>query len=159
MGYFTIIKEFNLKRLIGLIIETWFYSFSLMIIFLIFPLKFNNIGLERILMSFLPITYSNYWFITTYYLLYIFTPFINMFVSNISQKEYQKILILLTIFCSLIPTFAITDLAFSGLSYFLLYLLGGYFRLHKYTEKAIFNFVYGVFFYLLIFFSFLYLIF
>ena len=151
-GYFLITGKFNLKKLIKLIIETWFYSVTILLIFFIFPLGIN-IGIKEIIKSFLPITYSVYWFITTYIILYIFVPFINFFVNKISRKEYLKLIFLLVLFCSFVSTFAKTNLAFSELSYFLLlYLIGGYFRLYpnKYAEKVNFNFLYGIIFYLLI---------
>lgn len=151
-GYFLITGKFNLKKLIKLIIETWFYSVIILLIFLIFPLGIN-IGIKNTIKSFLPITYSVYWFITTYIILYIFVPFINFFVNKISQKEYLKLIFLLVLFCSFVPTFAKTNLAFSELSYFLLlYLIGGYFKLYpnNYTEKIYFNFMYGIVFYLLL---------
>lgn len=151
-GYFLINGKFNLKKLTKLVIETWFYSVIILLIFLIFPLGID-VGIKNIIKSFLPIIYSTYWFITTYILLYIFIPFINFFISKISQKKYLKLIFLLVIFCSFVPTFAQTTLAFSELSYFLLlYLIGGYFRLYpnKYAEKVNFNFLYGIIFYLLI---------
>ena len=151
-GYFLVNGKFNLKKLIKLILETWFYSTIILLIFLIFPLGID-VGIKNIIKSFLPLTYSSYWFMTTYILLYIFIPFINFFISKISQKEYLKLIFLLIIFCSFIPTFAQTTLAFSEWSYFLLlYLIGGYFRLYpnKYIEKVAFNFLYGIVFYLLI---------
>lgn len=154
-GYFLIIGKFNLKKLIKLMLETWFYSILVLFIFIIFPLGID-IGVKNIIKSFLPTIYSVYWFITTYILLYIFVPFINFFASKTSQKEYLKLIFLLVLFCSFIPTFTKTNLAFSELSYFLLlYLIGGYFRLYpnKYTEKIHFNFIYGIIFYLLICFS------
>lgn len=151
-GYFLINGKFNLKKLIKLIMETWFYSVIILLIFIIFPLGLD-VGIKNIIKSFLPVTYSSYWFITTYILLYLFVPFINFFISKISQKQYLKLIFLLVVFCSFVPTFAQTTLAFSELSYFLLlYLIGGYFRLYpnKYAEKVNFNFLYGIIFYLLI---------
>lgn len=151
-GYFLITGKFSLKKLINLMFETWFYSIFIMLIFLIFPLGIN-VGIKSVIKSCLPIIYSSYWFITTYIILYIFVPFINSFINKISQKEYLKLLFLLIMFCSFIPTFTKATFAFSDLSYFLLlYLVGGYIRLYpnKYTEKTVLNFLYGIVFYLLI---------
>ncbi len=151
-GYFLIDSKFNLKKLITLIIQNLFYSITFLFIFSIFSLEIT-IGIKNIIKSFFPITYSLNWFITVYVILYIFTPFINKLVNIISRQEYLKLIFLLIVLCSFIPTFTLGNLAFSELNYFLmLYLIAGYFKLYpnNYTEKVLFNFTYGIIFYLLI---------
>lgn len=156
-GCFLINSKFNLKKLIALIIQNLFYSVIILLVFSIFPLEIT-IGIKKIIKSFFPIIYSLNWFITVYIILYIFTPFINKFINIISKQEYLKLIFLLITLCSFIPTFSLGNLAFSELSWFLmLYLIGGYFKLYpnNYTEKVLFNFMYGILFYLLICISFI----
>lgn len=61
-GYFLINSKFNIKKLIKLFGETWFYSVAIALI-AILGLKIQ-IGIKELLQVIFPITYNQYWFIT-----------------------------------------------------------------------------------------------
>lgn len=92
-GYFLIDSEFKINKLLKLIFETFFYS---VIILLFIVSKSNlNIGIKDIIISCLPITYSSYWFITCYVVLYLFIDYINPVIKGLDKKKYFQLILLL----------------------------------------------------------------
>ena len=83
-GYFMIDGKFKIKKVINLVLQVFTYTF----IFLIINCLLNNqVSLQQIIKSILPVMYSHYWFITTYIILYILSPYINKFVKSINKEE------------------------------------------------------------------------
>lgn len=135
-GYFMISTNFKLEKFIKLIGQIWFYS----IIILGFSLymKLDTINYESIILSILPFGSLN-WFAHVFLVLYALIPFINRILHCISKKYYKRILILLTIFWFILPTFinfwqGIPHKSFGFNQYLLfiyLYSLGAYIRLYN----------------------------
>lgn len=127
-GYFMIEKEFKIKKLLKLIFETIFYSIVIILILMIT----NNIefSIKTIIKSILPISYNQYWFITFYVGLYIFSPFINKFANRMNKEEYNNLLIISFLTLVILPTIIVQgDSFYNGFIYFVfLYLVGGYIR-------------------------------
>ncbi|MFL2081635.1 acyltransferase family protein [Latilactobacillus sakei] len=74
---------------------------------------------------------SSYWFVTMYLLLYIFSPYLNTLLNNISKEDYKKLLFLQFLIFSVITTFTRTHMISNEFLWGLfLYSLGGYIRLH-----------------------------
>lgn len=133
-GYFQIEKEFKTSKVLKIWLQTVFYS-----IIIVFACQYFNIiklDTETLVFAFMPVTYSRYWFISSYILLYIFSPFINKFAKSLSKEEYKKFLILMTILFSITYTFMYRSAYTVGtglgnlawLAY--VYLLAGYIRLY-----------------------------
>lgn len=88
------------------------------------------------ILSLFPIIFNEYWFITAYVLLYIFSPYINKLIKSLSKLEYQKLLLLLLLTYSIIPTvFGIfynnteTLLHYSRFIWaIIVYMIGGYIK-------------------------------
>lgn len=135
-GYFMINSSFKIKKIIWLFVEISFYSITILLIFYGFGLSEFNTKLT--LMSLFPLIYNLYWFGTVYVMLYIISPFINIFINKINRFQHRNLIILLTAFWSIIPTFTAGDLYFSYLGWFInLYIIGAYI---KFYEKKDFNF-------------------
>lgn len=132
-GYYMIGKNIKLKSIIKLILESLFYSYLIMILYVIFVGKQD---IKMIITSIMPIMSNSQWFITAYIMLYITIPFINILIDNISKKQYvYLILILVTIF-SILPTINILKIYFSNYIWFIfLYLVGAYIK--KYGSKGL----------------------
>ncbi len=103
-GYFMIDGKFSFRKLIHLLLEIEFYHLISMAIAL-------NLGIHSIyrkrdwFLLFFPTILNDYWFVTVYVLVYLFSPYFNILIQNLKKKDYQKLLfILLTVFC-IIPTF------------------------------------------------------
>ena len=136
-GYFMIKGIFKPQRLISLAAEVLFYHQATFLIAYklgIYP----SFGGKQILLSFFPITTNYYWFITAYVITYLLSPYLNMFACLIKKEDYKKILILVLILFSVIPTiFGLfynsteTMLYYNRLIWFLvMYLIGAYIRLY-----------------------------
>lgn len=125
-------SKFKIKKFVKLLGQIWFFSYSILILYLIFSTE--KVGVKSILKCMLPITYSEYWFLTTYILLYLLSNFINKFLNNITKKEYEVIMMILLLIWSIIPTLILGKIEFSNIDWFILvYLIGAY--LKKYRIK------------------------
>lgn len=130
-GYFLINKtKFSFSKLIKLWLQIFLYSVVIYLIFVIFSDK--TISLRGLKSVFMPITSKQWWFASTYFLLYLFSPFINLFLNNLDKKTYKKLLLLMSICWCIIPTFTRTSFQSNNLIWFFyLYSLAGYIRLYK----------------------------
>lgn len=128
-------------------LNTFFYSTSLYLIFLCFGREFN---LSECIKAFIPFTFNQYWFVTCYATLFILIPFINIFTRNATKEQYFKLLVILLVLWSVIPSLIFipplygNKWYFSSLGWFiLLYLVSGYIRLYglmrKITNKKLFT--------------------
>ena len=101
-GYFQYNKEFHIKRLIYLLIETYTYKAVIATVFLIFwKSKITTINL---LSALSPLELGNYWFVKQYILLYILSPYINIIIEKLNKKAHLKLIIILFVCLSIIPT-------------------------------------------------------
>ncbi len=127
------------------VIRLWLQIFTYSAFFFLINLMLlhQSFGINDLLKSFLPISFSAWWFASTYFILYILSPFINQFFNSLSQKAYLKTLLLLTILWCILPTFISQNMQSNPLLWFVfLYALSGYLRLHlnisKYKSKLCF---------------------
>ncbi len=133
-GYFMGDKEFKIKKVINLVLQVFTYTF----IFLIINICFSKVSLTQVIKSLLPVTYSHYWFITTYIVLYLLSPYINIFIKNASRKELRNLIIILVTIESIIKTFLASEIDGSELIWFItLYLIGTYIK--KYYKKQTYS--------------------
>lgn len=131
-GYFQVDSEFKLKKIVNIWIKVVFYSISIYIILLLLgQVKFS---LSECIKSFFPILTKEYWFVNSYILLYLLSPFINKLIKQLAKKDYQKLLIILIVaFCiltSILPSHYTLDTTGGyGIIWFIvLYLVGAYIK-------------------------------
>ncbi len=147
-GYFMIQSKFRLEKAVKLWAQIWFYSVLFMGIF--YGFGFAEFQLEMFIKSIMPITYSMYWFATTYLVLYILTLFLNPAIKRMSRKQHLALIWTLGTLWSILPTFTNGDFGYSSLGLFvLLYFIGSYFRLHpsKWTNQCARSFLFGIIMY------------
>ena len=73
-GYFSVEKDFNVKRVFKLWLQIFCYSVGFMLFFRITGIeKLNNVDTIK---TFFPFAYNQYWFMTAYLYLMVLTPFI-----------------------------------------------------------------------------------
>lgn len=132
-GYFLINDKgdiFDIKRILKFLGQVFFYSIAIYCIFGIAGIsEFGDISLTK--GTIFPITFGSWWFASTYFVLYIIHPFINIFLRNLDECKFQKLLImLLTIWC-VIPTFTASSYQSNNLLWFAtLYSVASYVRLY-----------------------------
>lgn len=91
-------------------------------------LLFNSIDWRFFLCHFLPISTKAYWFMTSYVMILIISPFINKGVKSLDRKNFKSLLCIMTIL-EVMPI--ITFVPNGGSNFFGLlyvYMLGRYFR-------------------------------
>ena len=127
-GYFLVKSNVNYKKIIKLILEMFFYSIVIDIIF--YGFKIVPFDIKNFAKSLLPIIYGN-WFCVYYIILYLLIPYINMFVRKIKKEDFRNCLITLIFLISIIPTITNNGWKVENHSLFILsYCLGAYIRLY-----------------------------
>lgn len=148
-GYLQANKPLKIKNLFKIWIDVFFYSMAILIFFCFYDRGY----LSDIKFYIFPVTYSLYWFITSYFVMYIIMYFFNFQVQSIERKKYLKIIIILIIFWSIVPSFFKINTGYSSVLWFiLLYLIGGYIKLYvREIKKKYLYLISSIFFYLIIF--------
>ena len=141
-GYFQYDKKINIKKILSLIGMVWFYSAIIALIFHLTGLK--ELTPLEVIKVLSPFEYENLWFFKTYIALYLLSPYINILISNLDQKQHRNLLILLIIMYSIIATITnqqtFGNTGFSIIHFIFLYILGAY--LKKYPIKENIHFKY-----------------
>ena len=94
-GYFMIDSNFKFKKLLKLIFQTLFYTILIYLGLCIF--KYETFNISTLIQQFFPISNKLYWFMTSYILLYILSPFLNKLLKCCSKKEHIILLTLLLV--------------------------------------------------------------
>lgn len=135
-GYFMVDKKIKINKLIKLLLETWFYSYIILIIYTICTKK-NSFSKEQII-SLAPILSEQNWFITCYILLYISIPVLNIIVNNLRKSQLKLLIIIGIVIFDLLPSLGIlTNYRTNYLWAVLLYLTGAYIK--RYNIKIKYN--------------------
>ncbi|MBO5864549.1 MAG: acyltransferase family protein [Bacteroidaceae bacterium] len=131
-GYFLVTSKFKAERVLRVILETIFYSFSITIILYILG-KASTQDIAKSIMPFAPTKFS-YWFVNKYLAVILLSPFICKLCTTISKRQYQILLAtLLLIGSSLLIVFPFGELfgnGFSLLWMITVFITGGYLRLY-----------------------------
>lgn len=134
-GYFGI--NSSAKKYIRLEMETLFYSIlSVAVIGTV-----NGAwALKDIIKALIPVASGKYWYITCYMLLMIFSPFINKIPEKLEKRDFQRLLTLMFIVFSAVPTvvqFHVMNDGGKGIANMLLmYLIGRYIWLYLDEKKS-----------------------
>ena len=132
-GYFLAEAGFRLKRVFLLAGQVLFYSLAIPAVMLGVGGLAGDGGMYQWLPYLFPLHTEHYWFATSYVLLYLFTPFLNVAVKRMGKAQMQIGLAgLFVMFCgvkSVIPAEFVTDRFGYDFGWFLcVYLLGAYIR-------------------------------
>ena len=141
--------KFN--KLIKLELEVIFYSSLIGIISYNFFPSFNY---KDLLKTFTPLRSNCYWFYSSYFVLYLFSPFLNTFIKAIPKTEFRKLLLTIFILWVILPFFPrIPAIEKSNLTWFLfLYLCAAYIRRYQgdFKRNIYFYFIFTISIFLLI---------
>ena len=139
-GYYQCRKKFQLKKLIALNNQSWFYR--IIIMFILCGNGMIEIRRKEFFQAFFPLDYATYWFVQMYLFLYCFSPFLNRLIEKISKKEFQVLLMICLVAFSILPTISMQvmipiEKGHSLMSMVFMYLLGAYFRYYPIQESRI----------------------
>lgn len=136
-GYFMAKQKIGIRKLFRLLGEVWFYSIMILLLFLTVLEPETPVGISTIVKSFFPVGYGQYWFVTGFILLMIFSPFTNLLMERMSRKEHFILLLVMYAIWSVSSTLFSTVWGFCETTWmFVLYFTGGYLRLHYKTDNA-----------------------
>lgn len=130
-GYFLInVQKIHFEKVIRILFQIVFYSVVIYWFCVVFGIEKLNV-LEA-LKVFFPITTSQWWFATTYFILYLFVPYINRLLRSLDEKDFQVLLLMLFFIWCILPTVFRCEIEVNNLVWFLcLYSVAGYIRLWR----------------------------
>ncbi len=135
-GYFLVQSSFKLGRLAELICQVLFYSILVEVVLLAFGvIGTEQLTFNRLLEVFLPVQMTQYWFITAYVIMYLFSPILSIALTHMEQKQLRMTIVLLLVFFALSKSILPVQLAvdndgYDGLWFICVYLVAAYIRLY-----------------------------
>lgn len=140
-GYFSYSSRFRWRGVVSTLSKAWFYS--ILIVFIFYLLSPSLVTIKSLIRNILPF---GYWFVTTYLVLLVLSPFVNVFISSLSKVQHIKFLIVFTLI-SVIP---LLNSPIGNLGFFIyLYCIGAYikeyFEQKEVDGKLLFLFIFGNF--------------
>lgn len=107
--------------------QVWFYSVA---VFLVCKFGFSyQYSLIELLQVFLPTIFEEYWFFTTYIVMLIICPYLNMIIEAMDRKQHLTLMMSLIVLWIVIPTFTTQEMGSSRLTQFICYyIIGAFFR-------------------------------
>ena len=134
-GYFMVRSQLKLASLLRVLLETWFYSFVILFIFLLVdPSLITEAKLRK---AVLPVVSGEYWFITCYLALMVASPLLNLAWRHLSPAARSRVMAVGFVMLSLLPTVSTFNPIGSDLVWFFyIYLLGGWVRERFEVQRA-----------------------
>ena len=137
-GYFGI--NLKWKKLLKLESRILIYTYCALLVGIVIGIY--NFSLLNDIKLLFPLITKQYWFITAYFILCILSPFINVFLDNITKRDLQKLIILLFIIFYCVATFCyainadqiVPDAGYGIVNFISLYILGYYLK-NYYNDK------------------------
>ena len=131
-GYFLIENRslrLDFKKICKLWGQLFFYSVALF--FFAFAIGKGTIAPTSIIKSLFPVSFSQWWFASTYFVMFLLHPYLNRLLLSFDKGQYQKFVVFLFIIWSIIPTFTTSSFQSNDLIEFLMYYsIAGYIKLY-----------------------------
>ena len=138
-GFFQCNKKLNTQKIFLLLAKTLFLTISIFCISFLFPEADFRIGAIK---SFLPISSFHYWFLISYLLLYLLSPFINIVIHHTNRLQHLLLCVIggAVIFVYfLMNPFPKAEIYLGnhrGICWFVyLYLCGAYFQKYQISKR------------------------
>jgi len=128
--------KYKKERLILLISQTFFYSVVFMGLSVL--LGWHTYTPRTDFFALIPIITKKYWFVTCYVVLYIISPWLNVWGDSLEKGQYKKFLVIGFLIIYLWPTFNflvnapqfIDDSGYGIVNFVYLYLFGRYLQMY-----------------------------
>lgn len=128
-GYYLVNSKFHLKKALSL--EAQVLTYSIGILAVVALTKSVPISIVTVIKSFLPITYNQYWFVTSYMILYLTFPFWNSLIKSLDRGQFLRLITILVFISSILPSFLHASIDNSSSVLFAaLYCCGAYIRIY-----------------------------
>lgn len=128
-GYYMINSKVDWKKLKKKIISLFlFCTIYSVIIYASFVICGKiNISPKGIFNAILPLLYDENWFVKDYILLLLVVPFLNMVLKSIDKRMHRKIIFIMILVWSFLPSILNASLSFSNIDFFIImYVIGAY---------------------------------
>ena len=134
-GYYGV--RFSVQKLVKM--ECMMITYSLLetaILCLALPEQMQGAALlEQLVKSFLPFITRKYWFYSCYVCLLLLSGYIQKFIEKLEQKEFERLLLLLIVLFSVLPTLfyfeLIPDNGKGLVQMIMVYMMGRYIRMYR----------------------------
>ena len=131
-GYYMVNSRYSFRKFSLYLGQIWFYTLGALLLFLLAFPQSGLVDRSMISMSLLPLSKGHYWFATSYFVLMLLSPFLNVFIRNASCAQLLAAIWTLLGVYVLLPSFFDIHLTYSTIARFLiLYLIAGYIRLYS----------------------------
>lgn len=140
-GYVMYNRRMKLDKIISLWFQTLFYSVTISLCFFLFNI--DDIREPRLLEYLFPISKKIYWYLTAYFGMLFFVPFLNIIIEKLNRKIMFLTLFNIVILVSINPltlyydTFKLDD-GYSLMWLMVLYLVGGFISKYKISKNMSF---------------------
>lgn len=133
MGYFNANKlSVDLKSVTILLLQVVFYSVMFYGVGLI--TGSTTLSISDGMSALLPFFVGVKWFVETYIIMYLLSPFVNRALENLNKNQFQKLLIILfilfSVWPSMLPSPPVTDGGYGIINFMFVYIIGCYLRKH-----------------------------
>lgn len=153
-GYFMVNSQYNFKKFLKLEGEVWFYSVGIILLFLTVLHPTSPFGIGSMIKAAFPLIFNEYWFVTSFVVLMLFSPVLNHIAHTVRKQTYQMLLGIIFVCAGILPVFLNVYYMTDKITWFVfLYLLAGYVRLYcpaPQKRNGQKHFMVAVFFYLLL---------
>lgn len=135
-GYFLVETKFRIERVLSLVLQILFYSCLIPVILMLTGvLSPGELTLYDIWQCIFPVQMKQYWFMSAYVVLFLFSPLLNAAVHGMKKEQLRAVIVLLLCIESLGKTVIPARLALDGEGYDALwfmtvYLIAAYIRLY-----------------------------
>ena len=137
-GYVGIRGHYRYSNLVLLWLRVAFYTILITFVFAVGTT--GKVGKQEILGAIFPISTEQYWYFTAYAGMFLFIPFVNLFVQRASQSQVRAVIHGCILLFSILPTvfrrdiFVLKD-GYSALWMLILYLIGGYIGKYGFWQR------------------------
>lgn len=148
-GYFLSASKASTKKVFSLWITV--FSWGLFLFLFLWAIGAVNVTPDYVIGLIFPFSTRRYWFITVYVAMYLLSPYYNVVLNGLNQRQYRGFIILIVVVFSILPSFipyggddgviGVTGIGGTNLIwFFVLYTLAAYIRRFgpsKYTRYDI----------------------
>ena len=128
-GYFMCKSQITAKKFAKLLFEVMFYRLVLNVIFWV--TGYAKFSLTTLVMNLIPVTSIGTGFTSTYLVFFLFIPFLNVLVQNMTQKQHILLLALCGFTYVILGTVPFFSVTMNYVSWFMvLYLIASFIRLY-----------------------------
>ena len=128
-GYYLSLRvDFDKNKCLKMWFQIFVYSI-LIYIFSVFIIHNNIFNIHEFVKVFFPISNSRWWFASSYFILFILSPYINKGLNALNEIEFKKVLIIEFVMWSIFPSIFNSPMQSNMFVYMVfMYCIGAYIR-------------------------------